>query len=1385
MGSPVEVGVASTGQGEAGVVLTCPAGFAVCSGACVSLQSDLENCGACANTCAAGEVCRSGRCTVTCQATLTDCGGACVDLQSAPLHCGACDEQCSTGAVCQSGVCREICGPGFTNCGGACVSLQNDGQNCGSCGHACTEWQSCMDGSCGVDGGAASNVLDCNDLKPCSAGYVCASHYCYPGSGQACGVTGGDCPASEFCHRGACISSAFKLEPGQIIPGSVGKCVPFSLSDGRTVCLQSVPVALPEEDEFPLAVAHVALPSSVDHRAEYLSGCIAVHDQGACGWCVAHATTGAMEALQCRNSRQQQPVSEPHLWWAGKGDVLDCAGGWYIGDALYTAANNWILPSSLWSYSASGASRTASMPAESVLYQGGIFSVQDVVPRLYDITSIKQVLADGGNVVLGLAVTQSWGDGATTPIGLLPNDPVRGSHAVLAIGYDDADPGTILLLNSWGTWWGDGGYRRVTYDYVSRYEEGGIGVTSLKPTCAGNCGDRVCGDDGCGRLCGVCASGGACNESGLCQPASCTAPVELSIAHHEMRASTAGGTSHSDGSCGATPAVPDHVYHFTLSQPKVLVAEAVGLANPRTGLVSSGGHGNFTYVSPFEPIIYLQTSCGNSASELGCASRVLTQARPTAHLRMNLGPGEYFLVVDGYNRSGDYVLTVDFQCAPECTGFACGPDGCGGSCGTCTGSQEECRDHQCVCLPACVGKACGPDGCGGVCGNCSRPFACVQGECACMPDCMGSMCGEDGCGGTCGLCSQTQEQCWSHICHCVPNCTGKACGPDGCGGSCGGCPLGATCTTGGTCSCAPACDGKQCGDDGCGGSCGGCAADQDCVRGQCVCIPNCSGAACGVNNCGGTCGTCPLGQNCATQQCVCQPNCAGRQCGDDGCGGSCGGCTSSLVCNNDTGTCVQSCQPSCVAKSCGDDACGGTCGTCGPGFTCTDHRCACVPQCTGKQCGPDGCGGTCGNCGTGLTCVGGQCVCVPNCTGKQCGDDGCGGSCGVCSQPLSCVGQQCVCVASCVGKQCGDDGCGGSCGSCSGAQDACSNGACACVGQCAGKQCGDDGCGGSCGACTGSQQVCNRGACICVPNCAGKQCGPDGCNGSCGSCTLSISKTGSGGGTVTSSPAGLACGSSCTATFATGTVVTLSATPDAGSVFTGWSGACTGTGSCAFTIGAPMSISANFGAGCWINSTYYASGTANPSNPCQSCQPGTSTTSWSNVPTGPPVAGKWDACATDTVYDVTRNKTWMKTPLAGVTPADAAANCSSRGSGWRLPTVDEGRTRFAGCAAIQPGGICGWTDPACLINYGYDPTTYCGTSANCTCSYLGGPGEGGLYWDPGVWNGSGVDEWTSSIGCTAQYFYPNYQCTVGFISGSVFARARTDQYNARCIKDGR
>ncbi|MBK9030729.1 MAG: hypothetical protein IPL61_05215 [Myxococcales bacterium] len=76
--------------------------------------------------------------------------------------------------------------------------------------------------------------------------------------------------------------------------------------------------------------------------------------------------------------------------------------------------------------------------------------------------------------------------------------------------------------------------------------------------------------------------------------------------------------------------------------------------------------------------------------------------------------------------------------------------------------------------------------------------------------------------------------------------------------------------------------------------------------------------------------------------------------------------------------------------------------------------------------------------------------------------------------------------------------------------------------------------------------------------------------------TLTVTKAGAGSGTVTSSPAGINCGATCSASYGSGTVVTLTAAATGTSTFAGWSGACTGTGTCVVTMSAARAVTATF-----------------------------------------------------------------------------------------------------------------------------------------------------------------------------------------------------------------
>lgn len=147
-------------------VCTCPTGEMWCEGRCTQVATDYRNCGGCGVRCADGELCAAGSCVTNrtecsppcigdqlcqdgvcvCPSGQSLCDGRCVNLNSNPDHCGSCNFACDADQGCTSGECT--CKRGESACGGSCVDTQTDHDNCGTCGMVCAEGELCAQGEC-------------------------------------------------------------------------------------------------------------------------------------------------------------------------------------------------------------------------------------------------------------------------------------------------------------------------------------------------------------------------------------------------------------------------------------------------------------------------------------------------------------------------------------------------------------------------------------------------------------------------------------------------------------------------------------------------------------------------------------------------------------------------------------------------------------------------------------------------------------------------------------------------------------------------------------------------------------------------------------------------------------------------------------------------------------------------------------------------------------------------------------------------------------------------------------------------------------------------------------------------------------------------------------
>lgn len=225
--------------------------------------------------------------------------------------------------------------------------------------------------------------------------------------------------------------------------------------------------------KYKISIPVENLPKSIDLR----KGFPEPYNQGNIGSCTANAIAAIIEFEQIKEINQNKgkntdsfvPFVPSRLFIYFNERVMENTvksdAGAVIRDGIKSVNVQGVCKETTWPYIEK---KFATKPTdecykEALNYQALVYSAVGQDPN-----SVKACLANGDPIVFGMSIYESFEsqDVADTGIVPMPNNQEQclGGHAVVACGYDD-DKKQIIVRNSWGKDWGDGGYFFLPYEY--------------------------------------------------------------------------------------------------------------------------------------------------------------------------------------------------------------------------------------------------------------------------------------------------------------------------------------------------------------------------------------------------------------------------------------------------------------------------------------------------------------------------------------------------------------------------------------------------------------------------------------------------------------------------------------------------------------------------------------------------------------------------------------------------------------------------------------------------------------------------------------------------------------------------------------------------------
>jgi C1A family cysteine protease len=209
-----------------------------------------------------------------------------------------------------------------------------------------------------------------------------------------------------------------------------------------------------------------ALPTSIDLTAQ----CPPIYDQGQLGSCTANAIAGAIQFEEIKqNLPQVITPSRLFIYYNERviEHTVDSDSGAMLRDGIKSVAQQGACPEEEWPYDIAQFQQKPGTNCYEDALQHKVKLYQRVAQNL---NQMKGCLASGYPFVVGFSVYESFETPQVAQTGHVPlpqsTEQQIGGHAVVAVGYDDANQ-WFICRNSWGTNWGMNGYFTMPYAYLT------------------------------------------------------------------------------------------------------------------------------------------------------------------------------------------------------------------------------------------------------------------------------------------------------------------------------------------------------------------------------------------------------------------------------------------------------------------------------------------------------------------------------------------------------------------------------------------------------------------------------------------------------------------------------------------------------------------------------------------------------------------------------------------------------------------------------------------------------------------------------------------------------------------------------------------------------